>query len=56
MASRFWRGTFGRNASPEETTSLHYVQDRMAKSGTLREALLALVASPAFQYMRKAVP
>jgi hypothetical protein len=56
MGSRIWRGTFGRDAEAEESTSLRYVQDRIATTGTLREGMLAIVASAAFQYMRKAAP
>jgi hypothetical protein len=56
VGSRFWRGMFGRDATTEESTSLRYVQDQVAATGTMREALLAIVASPAFQYMRKAAP
>jgi hypothetical protein len=56
VASRVWRSAFGRDVAPQESSSLRYVQDRLASSGTLREAMLAVVESPAFQFMRKAAP
>jgi Protein of unknown function (DUF1592)/Protein of unknown function (DUF1588)/Protein of unknown function (DUF1595) len=56
LASRYWRAAFARDTATQEVTSLKYVQDRLASSGSFKDALLALVDSPAFQYMRKGTP
>jgi hypothetical protein len=56
LASRTWRAAFARDVGDEEATSLKYVQDRLAASGSLRDALVGLIDSPAFQYMRKGTP
>jgi len=56
VASRFWRGAFGRDVSAEEMSSLKYVQEKLASSGSMRDALTAIVESPSFQFMRKGAP
>ncbi len=56
IASRTWRAAFARDVGAQEATSLKYVQDRLAASGSLRDALVGLIDSPAFQYMRKGTP
>jgi hypothetical protein len=56
LASRYWRAVFARDVTTQEATSLKYVQDQLASSGSFRDALLAIVDSPAFQYMRKGTP
>jgi hypothetical protein len=56
VASRWWEEAFGRPPVEPEKTSIAYVRDQLAATGNLPEALVAIVASPAFQYLRKEAP
>lgn len=56
VARRYFNSAFGREATAEESTSLTYAEGRITETGSMREAVLAIVQSPAFQYLRKEVP
>jgi hypothetical protein len=56
LATRYWRAAFERDPADQETTSLKYVQERLASSGSFKDALLGVIDSPAFQFMRKGAP
>jgi hypothetical protein len=51
-----WQRAMGRAVMGEEVSSVDYVKERLATTGRIRDALAAMVETPAFRYVRKAVP
>ena len=54
FARRIWRAALGRTAADREAGSLAFVEDRLATTDSLQEAVIALVESPGFLYVRRA--
>jgi hypothetical protein len=53
LSSRLWQAALGRQPTVREATSLASVQLRLAETGSLREALLTVVQSTGFTYIRR---
>lgn len=54
FGAKLWSTAFGRAPATGEEKSLAWIQARLAESGSLKEALVDLIQSPGFRYVRKA--
>ena len=56
FATRTWGAAFGRLPQVGEESSVRYVQGKLAATGSLKDAIRAVVDSPGFRYLRKGTP
>lgn len=56
FATRTWGAAFGRPPQAGEESSVRYVQDKLAATGSIKDAIRAVVDSPGFRHLRKGTP